>query len=68
MQQYLMGWRDPGIEQVEVFYWRTSIGKGVDFVVETAGGLLLIEVKTTQRARFRDAAHLRTFRPEYGEG
>ena len=62
-----MAWRDSGIDQVELFYWRTSIGEEVDFVVETAGGLLPIEVKTTRRPRFRDAAHLRTFRAEYGE-
>ena len=65
--QDLMAWRDSRIGQVELFYWRTSIGEEVDFVVETAGGLLPIEVKTTQRPRFRDAAHLRTFRAEYGE-
>ena len=63
----LMAWRDSRIGKVELFYWRTSIGEEVDFVVETAGGLLPIEVKATQRPRFRDAAHLRTFRTEYGE-
>ena len=65
--QDLMAWRDSRIGQVELFYWRTSIGEEVDFVVETAGNLLPIEVKTTRRPRFRDAAHLRTFRAEYGE-
>jgi len=65
--QDLMAWRDSRIGRVELFYWRTSIGEEVDFVIETAGSLLPIEVKTTQRPRFRDAAHLRTFRAEYGE-
>ena len=65
--QDLMAWRDSRIGQVELFYWRTSIGEEVDFVIETAGSLLPIEVKTTQRPRFRDATHLRTFRAEYGE-
>ena len=65
--QDLMAWRDSGIGQVELFYWRTSIGEEVDFVVETAGSLLPIEVKTTRRPRLRDTAHLRTFRTEYGE-
>lgn len=65
--QDLMAWRDSTIDQVELFYWRTSIGEEVDFVIETAGSLLPIEVKTTRRPRFRDAAHLRTFRAEYGE-
>ena len=65
--QDLMAWRDSGIDQVELFYWRTSIGEEVDFVVEAAGSLLPIEVKITRRPRLQDAAHLRTFRAEYGE-
>ena len=65
--QDLLAWRDSGIGQVELFYWRTSIGEEVDFVVETAGSLLPIELKTTRRPQLRDAAHLRTFRSEYGE-
>ncbi len=63
----LMAWRDSRIEQVELFYWRTSVGEEVDFVVETGDSLLPIEVKATGRPRFRDTAHLRTFRAEYGE-
>ena len=65
--QDLLAWRDSRVNQVELFYWRTSIGEEVDFVVEVAGRLLPIEVKTTRRPRFRDVAHLRTFRAKYGE-
>ena len=65
--QHLLAWRDFRIDQVELFYWRTAIGEEVDFLVEAADSLLPIEVKTIQRPRFRDAAHLRTFRTEYGE-
>ncbi len=63
----LMSWRDSRIERAELFYWRTSIGEEVDFVIETGSGLLPIEVKATARPRYRDTAHLRTFRAEYGE-
>ena len=63
----LMAWRDSKIERVELFYWRTSVGEEVDFVVEAGDRLLPIEVKSTARPRYRDAAHLRTFRAEYGE-
>jgi len=37
-------------------YWRTSIGGVVDFVIETGGKLLPIEVKSTVRPRLSDAA------------
>ena len=63
----LMSWRDSRIERAELFYWRTSIGEEVDFVIETGSGLLPIEVKATARPRYRDTTHLRTFRAEYGE-
>ena len=42
----LMAWRESRIEQVELFYWRTSIVEEVDFVVES-GDSLLPEVKAT---------------------
>jgi hypothetical protein len=38
----------------------------VDFVIETGGRLLPIEIKATGRPRLGDAKHLRTFRGEYG--
>ena len=63
----LMAWRDSRIERAELFYWRTSIGEEVDFVIETGNSLLPIEVKATTRPRYRDTAHLRTFRSEYGD-
>jgi predicted AAA+ superfamily ATPase len=63
----LLAWRDARLDRAEVFYWRTSVGEEVDFVVETAGKLLPIEVKATSRPRLADAVHLRTFREEYGK-
>lgn len=45
----------------------TPIGEEVDFVIETRGRLLAIEVKATARPRLAEAAHLRTFRAEYGK-
>ena len=63
----LLAWRDARIERAEVLYWRTAIGEEVDFVIETGGRLLPIEVKATNRPRLGDAAHLRTFRTEYGK-
>ena len=63
----LLAWRDARVERVELGYWRTSIGEEVDFVIEVGGKLLPIEVKSTTRPRLADAAHLRTFRTEYGK-
>ena len=63
----LLAWRDARVERAELGYWRTSIGEEVDFVIETGGKLLPIEVKSTTRPRLSDATHLRTFRTEYGK-
>jgi predicted AAA+ superfamily ATPase len=63
----LLAWRDARLERAEVFYWRTAIGEEVDFVIETGGQLLPIEVKATKRPRLAEAATLRTFRAEYGK-
>jgi predicted AAA+ superfamily ATPase len=62
----LLCWRDARTEHSEILYWRTAAGEEVDFVVETGGRLLPIEVKATARPRLRDAAHLRSFCHEYG--
>jgi uncharacterized protein len=62
----LLAWRDARLERAELSYWRTAVGDEVDFVLESAGRLLPIEVKAGARPRLRDAAHLRTFRAEYG--
>lgn len=63
----LLAWRDARLERAEIGYWRTAIGEEVDFVIETGGKLLPIEVKATARPRLADCRHLRTFRQEYGQ-
>jgi predicted AAA+ superfamily ATPase len=63
----LLAWRDAREARAEVLYWRTTSGAEVDFVIESAGRLLPIEVKATRRPRVADARHLRTFREEYGD-
>jgi predicted AAA+ superfamily ATPase len=63
----LLAWRDARIERAELGYWRTATGEEVDFVIETGGKLLPIEVKSTARPRLADAKHLRAFRAEYGK-
>ena len=63
----LVAWRDARLERAELGYWRTVSGAEVDFVIEAGGRLLPIEVKAAARPRLADAAHLRTFRAEYGK-
>jgi predicted AAA+ superfamily ATPase len=63
----LLAWRDAQIERPEVGYWRTAAGEEVDLVVEAGGRLLPIEIKAGARPRLADAAHLRSFRAEYGK-
>ncbi|MFO0827494.1 MAG: ATP-binding protein [Phycisphaerales bacterium] len=63
----LLAWRDARVDRADVFYWRTTTGDEVDIVVETDKCLLPIEIKASPRPRLADAAHLRTFRQEYGK-
>ncbi len=63
----LLAWRDARLDPAELFYWRTAIGEEVDLVIESGGRLLPIEIKASARPRLADAAHLRSFRSEYGK-
>lgn len=61
----LLVWRDSRLPRAEILHWRTAAGEEVDFVLETADGLLPIEIKATPRPGLGDTRHLRTFRAEY---
>jgi len=63
----LLCWRGGRTEQTEVLYWRTTTGEEVDFIIETGGRLLPIEIKATSRPRPADVERLRSFRAEYGK-
>lgn len=62
----LLAWRDARLERAELGYWRTAGGEEVDFVIEVGGRLIPVEIKASARPRLADAAHLRSFRKEYG--
>lgn len=49
-----------------VFFWRTHDGTEVDFVVETARGLVAIEVKSAERWDARFGAGIARLRAEHG--
>jgi predicted AAA+ superfamily ATPase len=61
----LCAWRETQIPRAEIFYWRTTGGEEVDFVVEHQNRLLPIEIKTTEKPRLADARGLTVFRQEY---
>lgn len=63
----LLAWRDARLARTELGYWRTATGEEVDFVIESDDRLLPVEVKAAARPRLGDAAHLRSFRAEYGK-
>ncbi len=63
----LQAWRDAQPIRPEVLYWRTSAGDEVDFVTESLGKLLAIEVKATRNPGYGDTKGLRVFLAEYPE-
>ena len=63
----LLVWRDARSDRAEVFYWRTTTGEEVDFVIEAGDKLIPIEVKAASRVNLRDVQNLRLFRREYGQ-
>jgi hypothetical protein len=54
-----------GVEP-RVYFWRTSTGSEVDIIVETAGGLVPIEVKLSATPKPAFAASIKIFREDYG--
>jgi predicted AAA+ superfamily ATPase len=54
-------------EEPLVYFWRTSTGVEVDFVVETGGRLIPIEVKLSATPRPAMAKGIRAFQEDLGE-
>ncbi len=48
-----------------IYFWRTTSGKEVDFVLYGDDGLVAIEVKRSQTVTLKDLAGLKTFRQDY---
>ena len=61
----LLVWRDSRVPAPEVLYWRTTTDLEADFVIETGGRLLPIEVKAAASPGYSDTRSLRAFREEY---
>ncbi len=55
------------VPKPRLFYWRTTTGKEVDFVLEWGRKLLAVEVKLSSKPKFSDVENLRLFMEEYPE-
>ncbi|MCK4417541.1 MAG: DUF4143 domain-containing protein, partial [Candidatus Latescibacteria bacterium] len=55
------------VPKPRLFYWRTTTGKEVDFVLEWGRKLLAVEVKLSSKPKFSDVGNLRLFMEEYPE-
>ena len=61
----MLTWTETCMPRPTIFYWRTAGGAEVDFVIEKAGRLLPIEVKTSKRVRIAQLRHLELFLGDY---
>jgi len=52
-------------QDYQLYYWRTSHGKEVDFVLYGENGLIAIEVKHSDKIRSKDLNGLRQFKSDY---
>lgn len=55
------------IPKAKIFYWRTTSGKEVDFIIEYGKKLIAIEVKLSSSPNYKDTEGIRTFLEEYPE-
>jgi uncharacterized protein len=53
------------VPKVKIYYWRTTTGKEVDFVLEHGRKLVAVEVKLTKNPAFGDIGNLLTFIDDY---
>ncbi|MGA1842747.1 MAG: ATP-binding protein [bacterium] len=53
------------IPKANIYYWRATTGKEVDFVIEHGKNLLAIEIKLLRNPSFNDTKNLLTFFQEY---
>lgn len=62
--QTLETWRALGPQQRKLHYWRDRAGHEVDFVLEQAGKLVALEIKTGSQVTSGDANGIRVFRDD----
>ena len=65
--QHLRAWIAYSGSDCRLFFWRTTTGIEVDFIVYGGDGFWALEVKNTARIRPRDLRGLKSFRDDYPE-
>lgn len=65
--QHLIAWNSYRGEKNKLYFWRTSSGTEVDFVVYGEEVFWAIEVKNTSRIRNEELKSLRAFKEDYPE-
>ena len=65
--QHLKAWNAYANEPCELYFWRTTKGVEVDFVLYGQSGIVAMEVKNTSVIRVQDLRGLKTFKMDYPE-
>ena len=65
--QHLRAWCDYSSNKYQIFYWRTSSGIEVDFIVYGENVFCALEVKSSSRIRVEDFRSLKAFKSDYPE-
>jgi len=53
------------VPKANIFYWRTTTGREIDFIIEHGKNLFALEAKLTKNPAFNDIKNLLTFIEEY---
>lgn len=64
---HLKAWCSLKNPSPKIFYWRTTTGEEVDFVIESGKKLIALEIKSSQEIKYSDASNLKVFIKEYPE-
>ncbi len=65
--QHLKAWNDYRSEPYKVYYWRTTYGVEVDFILYGSEGFYAIEVKNNKLVHNKDLKGLKSFCEDYPE-
>lgn len=63
--QHLKVWASLHVPAPRIYYWRTTAGQEIDFVIEHGAKLMAIEVKAAAEAKYSDTVNLRMFLENY---